>query len=889
VSLPVIILGGFAALAVALFVGLMGLYASYTTGLPDPAGIEDFDLSEGSRVVSADGVELATFAAEQRRVVPFEEIPELLRDAQVAAEDQTFWTNPCIDFRGIVRAALQNLQAGETVSGASTICQQLVRSRLLDAELMADPDRIFERKIKEAILALRVGERYSGQEGKETLLAMYMNQVYYGNQAYGISAAATAYYGKDITSDAPEDQLTIGEAALLVGLVRAPSALDPTNEAIERTDADGNTVLIVAESAGAKRVQGFVLDNMVDGGYITRAEADEAATEDIVLAPRRDTRYRAPHFVYAARREAAELLGSEDQLDIGGLTIETTLDYDGYQVVAEKWAAIAYDLDRLTDEELLAKYGEPALAWIRQLQDRNIGNDALVTLNYRSGAVLAYVGSANYYGEATPVHQPAFDVVGQAYRQSGSAFKPITYATGFERGVINPATMFMDVMGEIVDGYEVPNADGGERGPVRVRDALKYSWNIPVAKAQQLIGSQNVADMAQRMGLDWDPQQENEVAVPSLTLGTIGVHQLDLAAAYGTLANGGVYAEPYLIQRITDPGGNVLYDRAQDAPEPQRVLSEQTAYLVTDILADNTDPAANVLWGPRFQLTTDAGRRPATLKTGTTNEFKDLQAFGYLAPDPDPSVSDGAIVTGVWVGNSDNTAIADVFAADGPTFIWHDYMAEVAALNELPIHDFTRPGGIVEQTVDTISGLLPGDHTEGTLTEIFAETNRPQRADGVHVLLQIEAETGNAWQEGCGDVVTNAPRSSPDPSAAPVPADPNEQIYLDLTGWEESQPTWEAANQAWIERWRGNEGRLRRAPAPTLGSPLAPPDCTPGEVPTSTPSPSASPTPTATPEETATPEPTQQPTPGPTPPPATPSPTPAPTPSPTPPAGDDPG
>lgn len=884
-TLPVIILGGFAALAVALFVGLMGVYAAYTTGLPDVAGIEEFDLSEGSRVVSADGVELATFAAEQRNVVPFEEIPQLLIDAQVATEDRTFWTNPCIDFQGIVRAALQNLQAGETVSGASTICQQLVRSRLLDAELMANPDRIFERKIKEAILALRVGERYDGQAGKERLLEMYFNQVYYGNQAYGIAAAAAAYYGKDITSDAPEDQLTVGEAALLVGLVRAPSALDPTNEAFEQTDAGGNTTLVVSETARAKVVQGFVLANMVDAGYLTQAEADAAAEEEIILAPRRDTRYRAPHFVYAVRREAADLLGSEDQLDIGGLTIETTLDYDGYQVSAEKWAGIAYDLDRLSDDELVGKYGEAAMGWINQLQGRNISNDALVTLNYRTGAVLAYVGSANYYGEATPAHQPAFDVVGQAFRQSGSAFKPITYVTGFERGVITPSTMFMDVMGEIVDGYEVPNADGGQRGPVRVRDALKYSWNIPVAKAQQLIGSQNVADMAERMGLEWDPQQEDEVAVPSLTLGTIGIHQLDLAAAYGTLANGGVYAEPYVIETITDRDGNVIYERSQDAAESPRVLSEQSAYLVTDILADNTDPAANVVWGQRFQLTTDAGRRPATLKTGTTNDFRDLQAFGYLAPDPDPSVSEGAIVTGVWVGNSDFSRISDVFAADGPTFIWHDYMAEVAALNELPIHDFTRPGGIVELTVDAISGLLPGEHTEGTVAEIFDESNRPQREDSVHVLLRIETETGNAWQEGCGDVATNAPRGTPGPDGEAPPGEPNEQIYLDLTGWEESHPTWEAANQAWIERWRGSEGQLRRSPAPPLGSPLAPEPCTPGEVPTSTPSPSPSPTPSPTPEATATPEPTATPTPGPTPPPTpavTPTPPPTPTPSPTP-------
>ena len=850
------ILAAFVVVAGALFIGLMGVYAAYTNGLPPVEDLESFTLDEGSRVVSADGVELATFAAERREVVPYDEIPQLLIDAQVAAEDRTFWINPCIDFRGIVRAAIQNLTAGEQISGASTICQQLVRIRLFDADLMADPDRLYERKIKEWILALRVGEAYAGDEGKKRILEMYMNQVYYGNQAYGIKAAAQAYFGKDITSDDPDDQLTIGEAAMLVGLVRAPSALDPTKEAVQRTDDRGRRELVVAETAGAQRVQGFVLDIMVAEGYITQAEAEEAAAEEIVLVPQRANRYRAPHFVYAVRREAARLLGDENLLDRGGLRIDTTLQYDGYQRAAEKWARVAYDLDRLSDEQLAARYGDAALGWIKQLQGRNINNDALVSLNYRTGAVIAYVGSANYYGQATPEHQPQFDVVGQAYRQSGSAFKPITYATGFERGVLSPATMIMDVQGQIVEGYTVPNADGGQRGPVRVRDALKYSWNIPVAKAQQMIGTENVVDMAERLGLEWDPRQEDEVAVPSLTLGTIGVHQIDLAAAYGALANGGVRAETYMVERITDRDGTVIYDHAQDAAQPQRVLSEQAAYLVTDILADNTDPAENSIWGTRFQLQTDEGRRPATLKTGTTNDFRDLQAFGFLAPDADPTVPEGAIVTGVWVGNSDFSPIADVFAADGPTFIWHDYMAEVTAAADLPLRDFPRPDGIVEVEVDAMSGLLPGDLTRTTVTEIFATSNQPQQQDTLHERLRIEDESGTIWQEGCGDQRETESGAT--------------GIFLDLVGWERDFQTWERANRRWIEQWRGREVQLGRSPAPRLDARLAPTQtCTPGEFPTSTPTPSPSPTPSPTPEATVAP--TLEPTP-------TPSPTPEPTP-----------
>jgi membrane peptidoglycan carboxypeptidase len=387
--------------------------------------IEDVNLAEGSTVLSSDGTELATFAVEDRREIAFDELPQVMIDAQVAAEDRTFWTNPCVDFRSIARAVLQNFQAGATVSGASTICQQLVRMRLFKAELMADPERQVERKIKEAILALRLDDRYPGEEGKRQILEMYLNQVYYGNNAYGIWAAARAYYGKDLTSDAPEDQLTVSEAAMLAGLVRAPSRLDPAPEAVQE-ERDGRTVYVVPMDSQAITVRNFVLDLMREDELIDRPTYDAALAEEIVLAAPRSNRYRAPHFVYAVRREAQELLEGEDLLDSGGLRIITTLDYRGYQRSAEKWARIGYDLDRRSDEQLIERYGEDALAWISQLQGRNINNDALVTVNYRTGAVLAYVGSANFYGEASPAHQPNFDVIGQAYRQSGSAFKPIT-------------------------------------------------------------------------------------------------------------------------------------------------------------------------------------------------------------------------------------------------------------------------------------------------------------------------------------------------------------------------------------------------------------------------------------------------------------------------------
>jgi membrane peptidoglycan carboxypeptidase len=433
--------------------------------------------------------------------------------------------------------------------------------------------------------------------------------------------------------------------------------------------------------------------------------------------------------------------------------------------------------------------------------------------------------------------------------------------------------MFMDVETQIVPGYEVQDADNNERGPVRARDALKYSLNIPVTKAQQMIGTERVVAQAERLGLEWDPSQDPNV--PSLTLGTIGVRQIDLAAAYGALANGGIYHEPYLVERIVDRDGNVIYDHATDGPDPVQAISPQAAYLATDILADNTDPAQNPLWGPRFQLQTDQGRRPATLKTGTTTDFRDLQAFGFLAADADPEIDDGAIMTGVWVGNSDFSPIDSVFAADGPTFIWHDYMAEVTALNALPIRDFVRPDGIEERTVDRMTGLAPGEHTTSTMTELFMTGGPGLERDERHVELAIEAQSGLIWQEGCGDFIpaTPAPTTGPAPSGEPIPeptpAPPLLRVFLDLAGWEQgNDPAWETSNLAWINAWRGREGQIPRGPTGALDSPLAPTEeCTPGEHPTSTPTPEATPTPepTPTPAPTPTPEPTPTPTPAPTP------------------------
>ena len=254
-----------------------------------------------------------------------------------------------------------------------------------------------------------------------------------------------------------------------------------------------------------------------------------------------------------------------------------------------------------------------------------------------------------------------------------------------------------------------------------------------------------------------------------------------------------------------------------------------------------------------------------------------MQAFGFLAADKDPKQSQGAIVTGVWVGNSDFSAISQVFAADGPTFIWHDYMAEVAAHNKLPVRDFVRPDGIVEKKIDAISGMLPGPHTTHTITEVFKADDVPTDTDTTHIRAGIEDRSGKLWQPGCGDIRGAGPGASPSPapttssSGSPLELGSG-RVFLNLGDWESAHKSWMAADQAWIKRWRGHESAIPRFPLIPLDATLAPAErCTPGQYPTSTPTPSPSPTPSPTPIATPAPTPSA--------PPPTPSPTPVATPS----------
>ncbi len=443
-------------------------------------------------------------------------------------------------------------------------------------------------------------------------------------------------------------------------------------------------------------------------------------------------------------------------------------------------------------EAFAAQIGVPYEDWMKNLTKMQVNNGAMVALDYKTGQVVAYVGSAGYYlsDKTSPQFQPQFDVVGNGWRQPGSAFKPFNYVTGIDSRAMTAATMFMDVTTEFPGGQGQPvyipkDADLLERGPLRLRQALNFSLNIPAVKALAANGVQNVFDKAQQFGFQF--KNDSPSAGLSLTLGTEVVHWLDLATAYGTLANQGRYVGNTSLLSVTDASGKELLSTEPTTPDGTPVVTPQAAYITTDILAGNTDPNQNPFWG-KFMLTDANGnRRPAAFKTGTNNDAKDLTAAGYVAP-PDNSGADNehySLVAAVWAGNSDGTVVSTpdnpVFSIDVTAPMWQGFMDE--ATKSWPIKDFDKPGGLVTADVDAWSGGKPTAYTTKTVKEIFIAGTEPGD-DTIHVGKDVIVDANGTtylWHEGCTGT-------------------PEKKGFLDFSTVEQDNPNYVAANNDWIAR-----------------------------------------------------------------------------------------
>jgi peptidoglycan glycosyltransferase len=750
-------LGLSAVLVIGGSVGFAGVAAvatvdSLSEDLPDPKTLESLTFSQPTVVLDRTGkIVLGRFQREQRAVVAYDKIPKLVLDATITAEDRSFWVNDGYDPAAIVQAIGENV-SGEGERGASTITQQLVRARLLPEEYVKPGSDRYLRKAKELIQAARLTSAFPGEDGKAQIITAYLNEIFYGHDAYGIRAAARVYFGVANLND-----LTPAQAALLAALPKSPSTYDPYEYA--EKDKDGR--LVVAPDAPVVVRRDYILRNLATSRWteLTPDELKKALAEPVVLSGVKPLRLRAPHFTWRVRRQLVEILGSSDAVDTGGYRVITSLDWNA-QKLAEKWvsaAVIAPNLPSEDAEKLLdqAEIPDGDRTWINALRGKDLHNAALVAIDYKAGHVMAYVGSGGYYREdlASPEFEPKYDAAGDGARQPGSAFKPIVYATGFEQRKLTPGSLLLDVttlMDPNSDPPWVPkDADQLDRGPVLARRALQYSLNVPALRAIQRIGNEAVADQADKLGVQFLGGRTAFLqAGLSGAIGTVEVRPLDLTAAYGALANGGQYLPPQMILEIRDASGKVVYK----APEatPRQAISPESAYLVTDILAGNTDPKQNPIWAKVTSIENgpNGRRRPAAVKTGTANDAKDLATYGYLPP-PRMEGAPGLAV-GIWMGNSDNSPPvvrkpdkpATSLTAAAP--LWRAYVRELS--REWPVVGFQRPETIVRAEIDKWSGGQPGQWTHERTREYFAKGTEPGSPDAVDTPGLLYSVSCGLWQ-----------------------------------------------------------------------------------------------------------------------------------------------
>ena len=656
------------------FLGVVAVYASYAKELPDFTQLDRRRVFQTARILDRNGALLGEFndpEGGRRTLVSLDRIPRALRDATIAAEDANYYQHPGFDVVAILRALYLNVRGREIVSGASTITQQLIKNTLLT------PEQTPDRKIKEAILAWEVSRRYS----KDRVLELYLNEVYYGNLAYGVEAAAQTYFGKSVSD------LDLAELTFIAGLPQAPSAYDP-----------------YVNPQAARGRQDYVLEQMVRNGMISPQQADTARARPIALRPKQESGpIQAPHFVNFVR-QLLERSYSPDTLFREGLQIRTTLDLR-LQQQAEKAAR---------DQ-------------IAELRQRNANNAALVAIEPGRGEILAMVGSVDY----DDVSIAGQVNVALADRQPGSALKPFTYLTAFQRGWA-PSTMVMDVPTTFGGTYTPLNFDQKFRGPVSVRRALAASLNVPAVKALEIVGIDAMLQTAHQMGINGlrDPARYGL----SVTLGGGEVTLLDLTYAYAPFANNGLQSglpladadrtpasrqfEPVAILEIRRGDGALLYE--QKPAEPKQVVDPGLAYLITDILSD--DEARAETFGANSPLKLS---RPSAAKTGTTDNFRDSWVIGYT-PD---------LVTGVWVGNSDGSEMNDVVSAAGAGRIWHTFME--TALADVQPKPFPRPADVTTREVCKLSGLLPTAECPEKIQALFTPANVPSRPDDLYRRVEV--------------------------------------------------------------------------------------------------------------------------------------------------------
>ncbi|TLY43730.1 MAG: PBP1A family penicillin-binding protein [Nitrospirae bacterium] len=725
--------------------------------LPPITGLHEYQPSLVTRVYSADKQVIGQFFVERRILVPLDKIPRQLVNALVAIEDSRFFEHRGLDFVGIARAAITNLASGKIRQGASTITQQLARS------LFLSPKRDFERKAKEALLALKMEQIL----GKEQILELYLNQIYFGHGAYGVQSAAHTYFGKDV------GEITLAEAAYLAGLPKGPADYSP----YYHPDA-------------SKKRQATVLRRMVEERFITPAEADAAMAGEVQF--KRLTRDEpAPYFVEHIRQRLMATYG-EAMVYKGGLQVYTTLSFPEQQTATTILEQGLRELDKrqgyrgplrrsaspgefsakrvnsgasadaasrpggiieavVTRVEkdgltvlargLTGQIATDDLIWarrrlkgpdpIKHVKDtgaktpdelfnigdvievrvkKMVGNVAQMTLEQTplvEGALLSLdprTGAVRVMIGGYDFQRSEYNRATSARRQPGSAFKPMIYAAAVNQG-LSPGTPIVD-SGVVYNENDADlvwrpeNYDQQFYGLSTLRESLVHSRNAATVRLLEKISIPPVLDLARNLGIT--SPLANDL---TLALGSSGVTLQELTAAYGTFFNQGIRLEPYTIESVLDANDKVLETHV---PDPRAVMTKESAYLITNMMED-------VIQRGTAQAAKDMGR-PLAGKTGTTNDFTDAWFVGG-APN---------LVTGVWVGFDEIRTLGDRETGSRAALpIWMNYMT--LALESLPVVPFTMPDGIVEVTIDPATGLLAPEGLDQAIVEVYLKGTEPTK------------------------------------------------------------------------------------------------------------------------------------------------------------------
>jgi len=621
------------------------VWRELTQDLPDAAELLDYRPPTATRVYAADGTLIGEFYVERRYLMPIEQVPLGVRRAFLAAEDADFYTHRGIDPQGIARAVYMNLREGEIVQGASTITQQVVK------QLLLSPERSFERKAKEMILALEIEAKLT----KDQIFYLYLNHIYFGSRTYGLSAASHGFFG------VPPSELTLPQAALLAGLPQAPSRYDPRRH---------------PEEALAR--QRYVLERMRIAGFITQQEYADALATPIVLAPPPEsvTDPAAAWYVDQVRRLLEEEFG--DEYAALGLQVKTAVDLR-MQRAAE--AALEKALTPLQKRLGSGKRGKRAADADADRPDpRSFVEGALVAIDPETAEVKALVGGLDY-------ERSVFNRAVLARRQPGSSFKPFVYASAVDKGYTQ-GTVVLDAPISLPDGrggaWTPKNFGNKYMGSVPLRVALTKSLNTVSVRLALDVGLDPLRNHLRAFGFPTDFPRNL-----SLALGSSEVTLLDLVRAYGVFATLGKRFDPVFVTEITDPNG-IPVDFPGVRPRFETVLNPRTAWIVTDMMREvvqrGTATAAKKLG------------RPAAGKTGTTNDSKDAWFVGFT-PD---------LVTGVWVGFDADRTLGKATGGKLAAPIWTDFMEQ--ALEGRPIRELPVPEGVdlPGRPTPTPRGASPG-------------------------------------------------------------------------------------------------------------------------------------------------------------------------------------